>query len=419
MAIQMIGFFLGLAFLAFAVAVWVWVRDFLDPAFVFTLAWGVVLVGIGVAESYGYFQIGASAAGLIMIAAAAFITGRSIISSQALPFSNSPALNLDFRKLGWFCVALHAVMIPLAVSDIERIVGNAQDIFQVAFQLRILSVTGEDSVGVIVGNYISAGLVFLPLLVVGVISGKVKSWSAVLLALPWLLLGLLIGGRGGLITVILSSLYVYLSFGGRFSAKTISIFFMVFALVLVSGNLLVGKIDAALEDGMREVAAQSIKGFFDYFFAGPILFSRYIDDPTQIIPTWDALIFPCHLLEKVGLCAVPNIHQEFLPFNRDGDIGNVYSILFSIFPKYGYSGLVAVMFFYGFVAGYFHRARNDGIFQLLIASFLFYATALSIYLDAFAPSIYFFIKVYFISLGIKIVFTTPVSGSDHAGRVAA
>jgi oligosaccharide repeat unit polymerase len=280
-------------------------------------------------------------------------------------------------------------------------------------------VTGEDSVGTLVGNYISAGLVFLPLFIVGVMTRKIGAWFVVALSVPWLLLGLLIGGRGGLITVILSSLYVYLSFGSRLSVKAVSSFFIVFAVILVAGNLLVGKIDAGLEDGTRDVILQSVKGFFDYFFAGPILFSKYMEDPTQIIPTWDALIFPCHVLEKLGLCSVPNIHQEFLAFNRDGDIGNVYSVVFSIFPKYGLVGLLALMFFYGLAASHFHRSRNDGIFPLLISGFLFYATALSIYLDAFAPSIYFFLKVYVITLVIKFAFTTPVTGSDNAGRVAA
>lgn len=415
----MISVTLGIVFLGISAAAWLWMRDLLAPAFVYSFAWGVVLTGIGLAEPYAYFQIGGAAAALFLSAAVAFLIGCAVVSGPANPWQESPALELNFVKLGWFCVALHLLMIPLAIVDIQRIVGNAADIFQVAFQLRIRSVTGDDSVGAPVGNYISAGLVFLPLLVIGVMTRKLSVWFAIALSLPWVLLGLFIGGRGGLITVILVSLYVYLSFGGRLGVKTIASFLLVFIVILVAGNLLVGKIDAALEDGVRDVALQSVKGFFDYFFAGPILFSKYMEDPTQIIPTWDALVFPCHVLEKFGLCTVPNIHQEFLSFSRDGDIGNVYSIVFSIFPKYGLLGLLALMFLYGLAASYFHRSRNDGIFPLLISGFLFYATALSIYLDAFAPSVYFFLKVYVITLVIKFAFTTPVTGGDNAGRLAA
>jgi len=414
----MISLGIGLVFLVIAVACWVWARDLLSPVFVYPLSWGIVLTGIGLAEPFGYFQIGAEAAAVFLIAAMGFLAGCSVVPATPRSLAESPALNLDFKRLGWFCLVLHLAVIPFALEDIRRIVGNAQDIFQIAFQLRIQSVTGTDSVGFIVANYLTAGLVLVPLFVVGVLFEKWRSWHAVVLSLPWVLLGLLVGGRGGLITIIVASLYVYLSFGGRIGLRAVLGFLFAFVTILIAGNLLVGKIDAGIEDSAREIAAQSLKGFFDYFFAGPILFSGYLQDPTQITPTWDALIFPCHLLSKLSLCSVPEIHQEFLSFNRVGDIGNVYSVVFSIFPKYGFVGLVIIMFFYGFLTAYFHRARHSGIFQLLIAAFLFYATALSIYLDAFAPSIYFFLKVYFISLVLKLAFTTTVTGSNNARRLA-
>ena len=414
----MISLGVGLIFLIAAATCWAWTRDLLSPAFVYPVSWGVVLIGIGIAEPFGYFQIGAASAAIFLVAAMSFLTGCAVAPSAQRPGTDSPALGIDFKLLGWFCLSLHLVVVPFALEDIRRIVGNAQDIFQIAFQLRIQSVTGGDSVGFIVGNYLTAGLALVPLFVVGVLAGKLRALVALVLSMPWVILGLLVGGRGGLITTIVASLYVYLTFGGRIGLKAVFGFLLSFVTILVAGNLLVGKIDAGIEDSVRDIAAQSLKGFFDYFFAGPILFSGYLQDPTQIIPTWDALVFPCQILSKFGLCILPEIHQEFIPFNRDGDIGNVYSVVFSIFPKYGFFGLTTIMFAYGCATTYFHHARHAGIFQLLIAAFLFYATALSIYLDAFGPGIYFFLKVYCISLVLKFAFTTTVTGSDNARRFA-
>ena len=234
-----------------------------------------------------------------------------------------------------------------------------------------------------------------------------------LVATPWVLLGLLVSGRVGVITLTISCFYVFIVLGGRVTFKAMAGFALFFLLALISGNLLVGKIEAELGDGARDIFLQSIKGFFDYFFAGPILFSRYFSDPTLIVPTWDALIFPCQVLEKFGMCSVPLIHQEFLTINTDGDLGNVYSIVFSILPKYGFLGLLVVMFFYGVAASFFHQSRCDSLFKLLMAGLMFYATVLSIYLDGFGTAIYFFIKVYFLCFVIEKLFTRRTMMFSH------
>lgn len=414
----MISLGFGVLFLLIGWIAWVRYKDLLDPSVAFSAAWGVVLIGVGLAEPFGYFQVSAAAGATFLFSGAAFLLGAAVVDVEEREWAESPVLSLDFRKLGWFCLLLHVAIVPVAIADIRSIVGGAEDIFQVAFQLRIRSVSGDDSVGALTGNYILSGLVFLPLLVVGAVTRRIAVTWVVLLSLPWVVLGLLIGGRGGLITVILSSVYVYNSFGGKVSVKAILLVALFVVLVLVAGNLLVSKIDAALEDGLSLVLIESAKGFFDYFFAGPILFSGWLGNPTLLTPTWDALIFPCHVLEKFGMCSVPTIHQEFLALNRDGDIGNVYSVVFSILPKYGYLGLAVLMFLYGWFAAYFHRTRNQSVFRLLIASLLFYATVLSIYLDAFAPSLYFFVKVYLICVAVNFAFKTSIPGGAYPRGIA-
>ena len=396
---------LGLAFLILGGALRAWTRDTLHPAVVYLAAWGVTLAGIGLASPLGYFQISAPSGLVFVIAGLAFVSGSMLWVKQPTVENHSLITDIDFRILLWTCIVIHLVILPLAILEILSLTSGAEDLFQAAFRLRINSVTGEETVGFLTGNYITLGLVIIPILMAGFVKMLVRGWQLIIVATPWVLLGLLVSGRVGVITLTISCFYVFIVLGGRVTFKAMAGFALFFLLALISGNLLVGKIEAELGDGARDIFLQSIKGFFDYFFAGPILFSRYFSDPTLIVPTWDALIFPCQVLEKFGMCSVPLIHQEFLTINTDGDLGNVYSIVFSILPKYGFLGLLVVMFFYGVAASFFHQSRCDSLFKLLMAGLMFYATVLSIYLDGFGTAIYFFIKVYLLSFVIKRLFT--------------
>ena len=216
--------------------------------------------------------------------------------------------------------------------------------------------------------------------------------------------------------LILTSIYIYISLGGGISLRSLTLFSSSFVFILVAGNLLVGKINAGIEDGIWTILQQSTKGFFDYFLQGPILFSQYFENPNLITPTWDALIFPCHILEKFKLCEVPPLHQEYMAISNSGDLGNVYSMFFSIYPKYGWIGLILITGLYGFVANFYHTRRGQSIFNQLVAGFIFSAIILSIYSDTLGSRIYFFFKIFLLSLILSYAFTKPKNSSTHPGR---
>lgn len=410
----MIALSLGIFFAMWALATWLWGRDRFEPAFVFQTVWAITLIGVGFSGNYGYFGISMESALIFVCGAFGFSLGAALLK-ETISFSlesrplTKQVESIDFRRLAFVCVGLHFLVVPIAISEIRSLADNAEDIFQLAFSLRIKATTGEDSVGPITGNYLLIGLMALPLLLVGYIKRSVGGILLLLNIIPWILLNLLIGGRAGLVSLIVASVYIYLSFGGRISTKVTVITLLLFSSVLVAGNVLVSKIDARIEDGIVPVLEQSLKGFFDYLFAGPILFSQWVSDPTMLVPTWDALIFPCQVLEKIGACTVPSIHQEFIAFNRQGDLGNVYSIFFSIFPKYGLIGLFVIMVFYGAAASYFHQRRNDSVFKTLVAAYLFVGVVLTVWSDGFGPNIYFFVKVFVFSMVVKL-FVSGVSG---------
>ncbi|MGI0013725.1 MAG: O-antigen polymerase, partial [Nitrososphaera sp.] len=333
-----------------------------------------------------------------------FVMGALI--SRGSPEKNKNVLicDLNFKKIVWFCIALHCIFLPLSWVEIHKIAAGAEDVFATAYRLRAASSSGEETVGPLVGNYLLAGLFFVPLLLIGWMQREIKSLTLGALAAPWVFLNILIAGRSGLIALFFSLFYIYISRGGKVKLKSSLLFGGGFVVILIAGNLLVGKIDAGIDDGAISIFRQSSKSFFDYFLQGPILFSEYFNRPNLVNPTWDALIFPCHVLEKFKLCALPSQHQGFMNFSQNGDTGNVYSIFFSIYPKYGWLGVIFLICGYGFWATFHHLRRSLTIFHLLIASFLFSAILLSVFADSFGPSIYFFSKIFIINLAASFAF---------------
>jgi oligosaccharide repeat unit polymerase len=379
-------------------------RDGLHPAVVFPSVWGGTILIIGLAEPFGYFQISPGALLLFILGISFFIAG-ALFGKRGLIIEKHILLyNLDFKKIIWFCIALHAVMLPLSWVEVKQITGGAGDIFASAYLLRSASVSGEEKVGAIVGNYLLSGLFFVPVLLIGWIQKQIRLPILLFLCIPWMLLNIFVGGRSGLIMLIFSLIYVYISLNGRITIKAITVFGIAFVCVLVAGNLLVSKIDARVEDGVWPILQQSARSFFDYFLQGPILFSEYYERPNLIKPTWDALVFPCQILEKIGLCKVPSQHQDFLRYSQNTEPGNVYSMFFSIYPKYGWLGVVLVSGAYGFWASFHHARRYKLLFHILIGSFLFSATLLSIFTDAFGQNVYFLLKILIISLVVSFAF---------------
>lgn len=381
-------------------------RDVLHPAVVFPAVWGATLIMVGFAEPFGYFQISVNTFFVFTVGIFMFVAGATTINNTSTYKYQRSIYNLDFRKIIWFCFLFHAVILPMAWFEIGKIGAGvgADNIFALAYRLRVASVSGEENVGPIVGNYLIGGLFFIPVLLLGWMHRQISFLCMVLLGLPWVMLNILVNGRSGIILLTFSIFYIYLSFKGKFSVKAILSFGIFFVAVLIAGNLLVGKIDAGIDDGLWIIARQSIRSFFDYLLQGPILFSRYVENPNEISPTWDALIFPCHLLNKFDLCVLPSLYQDFLDFSLEGEPGNVYSIFLSVYPKYGILGAVLIFYTYGVWAAFHHARRYSSLWHLLIASFLFSAIMLSVFNDGFGPNIYFFVKIILISVAASYVF---------------
>ena len=377
--------------------------DLFHPAVVFPAVWGVTTLAIATAKSFGYFQISVSANLIFFIGSILFVSGALAIKIKPNQRVSGDEYNINFKKIIVFCFCLHVLIAPLAWNEMNQIAGGFDDIFIAAYQLRAKSVSGEENVGPVVGNYLVVGSFFLPLLLIGWLQRKVNIKILIILSLPWVLLNILAGGRAGLISIILSSIYIYAILRGKISLKASLFFISSFVSILVTGNLLVGKIDADVDSSYLTILHESIRGFFDYFLQGPILFSEYLRNPNSINPTWDALRFPCYVWEKFGLCKTPSLHQDYLNFAQS-DYGNVYSMFFSIFPPYGWFGLFLITPLYGYWIAFHHARRLNSLSHLMMGSLLFSSIILSIFSDGFGPSIYFFLKIVLLSMAVSLAF---------------
>ena len=333
-----------------------------------------------------------------------FVAGAIFFKKISSAPNQEFAKKIEYRKIVVLCIAIHLIAIPLSWVEISNIGGDAGDIFILAYRLRNKSVSGEEVIGPIVGNYLLGAFLFIPILLLGWINKQVTTLEIILISLPWILLNLLVNGRSGLITLIFSLAYIYAVSGGRFSTKFLVSFSILFVSIMIAGNLLVGKIEANIEDKWILILEQSLIGFLNYFLQGPILFSQYFESPNDYNPTWDALIFPCYILQKIDLCVTPALHQEYSAFTLDGDIGNVYSIFLSVYPKYDFTGVVILFFCYGAWASFHHERRRSSFWNVLMASLLFSAIFISIFADSFAPNLYFFIKLYICNLVVIYAF---------------
>ena len=396
-------------------------RERLHPAVVFPVHWGIVLILILAAGPLGLYSVQPLAAALFVFGAVVFIGGSKAGDHLALVTtvgrSFNPWEHLNYRRLMALCAVLHLIMLPMWWQEITTIAGETSDLLVIGFQVRYKTVLGEEAVGPLVGNYLVLGFVIVPILVVGAYRGFASGLAVFAIAAPWVMANLITNGRSALVQLIVALAYIIFTERKPVDARVILTGLGITFSIIGGGVLLVAKGNTSAEDPIGDIALAVLTNISDYLLQGPILFSRYFTDEIRITPTWDALVFPCTLLQYAGLCKVGAQHQDFSDFGQFDQIGNIYSVYFSIFPKYGLLGVVLILGGYGAWAAFHHRRHKSGqsIVHTLIAAYLFAAIPLSIFADYFAPNLNFLIKTAIIAALLqRFVSKRPTTRPTHA-----
>ena len=388
-------------------------NDWVHPAVVCPAVWGVVLLLIGgLGPFIGFYELQVSALAVFTFGTLMFVLGSLIgdLITRHIEPGRPPNIveRLNYVRLAQFAVIAHLIMIPLWWADVRNITEGADSIFALAFELRYQAVTTNTTVGPLVGNYLVLGYIMLPVLLVGALRKQISAWAVLAVGVPWVLENLLTNGRAGTVQLFLVGIYIAIAMGQRIRLKVLLVSLTAFMALFGAGAILVGKSGIQSDVPASDIAYLVLKNLVDYTVQGPILFSEYLSNKKAIIPSWDALVFPCQVLSKIGACNVPPLHQDYLDFGVNDQVGNVYSVYFSIYPRYGMAGVTSITLIYGAWAAYHHSRNRDAFsfYHLVIGGYLFSAIVLAIFSDLFFPSLYFFIKVVMFCFFLSVVTRT-------------
>jgi hypothetical protein len=386
---------LGLAALAAAGASVL--RERVHPAVAYPALWATLLLLSLAALPLDFFRIEPAAVAVFVGGALLFVLGAGLgeqIAGQRRVLPVSPIDRLDFRVIAACAAVLNLVMLPVWWGEVTSISG-ANDLLTASFRMRWIQVLGLDRHGFVVGNWLVLGLIVAPILALGAFRQRLPGWWALLVCAPWVFCNLVSNGRAGTVQLIVCVLYLRATESRPLDWRTVLGGAALFLLVFGGGVLLVAKGDAAEATSALELLRAVVINLIEYVVQGPILFSRWFAGLTDVVSTWDALVFPCTLLQGVGLCTVGELHQEFAAYGTEfSQIGNVYTVYFASLPKYGWIGFAVLIAAYGAWATFHHRRhRQHGhLFHSLFAGQLFASTLLSGFSDTFAPSLNFLLK---------------------------
>jgi oligosaccharide repeat unit polymerase len=391
------------------------------PAVLFPTVWATIHGCILAASSLGFYQIDLMTAGLFVAGAVSFSVGGVVGETLTQAVSRRPGErrtreDLDYSAIARASLALHAAMLPVWWRSARVIAGDVATTAAFARELRVKAVTGEAIHGSLVGNYLVLGLIVVPVLVIGRLRGRIPLPLVALASFPWLVANLFSNGRGALVQLVIAVSYLYVTGRTRLGSRALVAAAGAFAAVFVSGAVLVGKQGIAGESKPSGIARLAVENFADYTLQGPILFSRYLSGQLAVESTWDALGFPCAVLRRFDLCEPGPLHQEYGEFSEHGRSGNVYSVFFSVYPKYGITGVVVILGLYGAWACAHHRRHVVGasLADSLLASYLASAVVLSIFSDLFGPSLNFFVKAVLVCTLLQMVFGRRCAPAEAA-----
>lgn len=371
-------------------------RDNWHPSTVFPIVWGLGLWGGGIAHVLGFYLIESYALLLYIFGAAVFsIVG---ICVEKVCLSTRRVQNeagffyrpLNGKRIVLVLCILHILVLPGVYFDLMKL---SPDLAQAAYIARRSSVAGEAVLGWAASNYLQAGTMLIPLLVVCYLKKWCSASALALVVAPWALLILFASGRSGLIQLLIGLLFVWVVVRGSISIKAMASIGACFLLVLVGGAIATSKVNIQPNEGFSDLILTFYEHFSGYAFQGPILFSRYFDGDIDLNLYWDPFKSACHILSFLGACTPAPQHLEFREF-APGMVGNVFSMYFSIYPKYGVTGVAAFLALYSSISTYtYFKAKAGNIYFVMLSSFFMSSIVLSIFSDQISTSWWFLIKL--------------------------
>lgn len=377
--------------------------SYLSPSFVFSFVWGVALFLLSCGQFFNFYPISSNALIIFVLGALTFsmtsIFFERILARIQFNVSNQMIL-IDFKMLLIVYVAITILIMPIVALDVLKF---GSTIPEIAYNIRYSAIHGESIASIYSTFYFVFSLFVSVIFIYALINKRLNFFIVVVSLLPFLAALLIMNGRSGIISLILSWFFVYLFYGGKLNFKSTLAFVVVSYLVLFFGATLVGKFNV---DGLNffESLFVLLEHIMDYLLQGPLLFARYFDGDINVRENWDTLNIACHIISKFGWCEPLPQHQDTAYYGIN-KIGNVYSLYFSLFPHYSYVGMVFFLVLYSTLTTFFFKmAKCGNVFSVVISGNLFSVMILSLFKDGFGYSILLFIEFLIISVFFVVFF---------------
>ncbi|RNL76664.1 oligosaccharide repeat unit polymerase [Citrobacter sp. MH181794] len=390
------------------------VKDFLSPAVVFPIVWAIALFFLSlITPLLGFYYINSWAL-LIFVGGALLFSIVSISVSTCFGFNKPLSFSLTLEQINYkrILIILYIGTILSSPFVISAAMSYGDNIVQIASRIRYERIHGDGDIAPkTVQNWFTFAFFLIFILISGVVKRKVKVKYIILPITVNLLLYLLLEGRSAIIMQIFAWMFLIIMItGGVKISHLVTIAFSVLCFIIL-GSVFVAKVDTnnitLVDQGMAY-----LRHILTYLYQGPILFSEYYDGKINIRENWDALNNFLHILNNLGITnAEISQHADFAMFGYDAkDYGNVYSIYFSIYPHYGYIGLVFFLTLYSIIATIFFKlSKLGGVFCLYVSGTLFASSLLSVFMDGYGYLIYFFIKSFVFFIFLKLTCTNKYS----------
>ena len=404
----MYSFAVGMIFLLIGILASLFSKDKWHPSAVFPFTWAFGLWGVSASELLGFYPIESESL-LLFIAGGIVFSVVSIATSEILRRSNSTSVAsgyfyrpINARKMVFFFCVLHVAILPSIYFDLTSL---SPDLVQAAYIARQRSVEGDDVLGWAASNYLQVGTMLIPLFVVCYLKKWCSASSLLIISAPWSLLILLASGRSGLLQLLIGVLFIWVIVRGKLSAKLVIWVGGCFLLVLIGGAIATAKVALDSDESAGDFVYAFLEHFAGYAFQGPVLFARYFDGDISLEPLWSPFSSICHMLSFVGLCMPDPQHLAFNRYAPDLE-GNVYSMYFSLYPKFGILGVVAFLSMYSVISTYtYFKAKSGNVYYMMLASFFMSSIVLSLFSDQISSSWWSLIKLTVLIALVFFLFT--------------
>lgn len=389
------------------------VKDLLSPAVVFPAVWAIALFFLSmITPMLGFYHINSWAI-LIFVGGALLFSTVSILISITFDFKKPFPYSLRIDEISYkrIMVVFYIGTIISAPLVISAALNYGDNLVQIASRIRYERIHGEGDIAPkTVQNWFTLSFFLIFILISGIVKRKVKIKYILIPVGINLILYLLLEGRSAIIMQIFAWMFLIITITGGVRVRHLFIITVSMLCFIILGSVFVAKVDTS-NISLVDQAIAYLRHILSYLYQGPILFSEYFDGKIHIRENWDAMNNFLHIMNNLGITNVEiSQHADFAMFGYDeDDYGNVYSIYFSIFPHYGYFGLVFFLTLYSAISTIFFKlSRLGGVYCLYVSGTLFASSLLSVFMDGYGYLIYFFAKSFIFFMFIKLTCTKKV-----------